>query len=517
MSGYFLLNWDKFINLSKDRQGKPMEDTIAAISTPFGEGGIGIIRISGGNSLSILNNIFVPASGKPLKNRMMTYGHIFDDNKNVIDEVMAVFMKAPGTYTVEDVAEVNCHGGTVPVRRILSLILSKGARLAEPGEFTKRAFLNGRLDLTQAEAVVDLVSAKAEKAFDVAIGQLEGSLSDRIKECRNNLTDILVYLAVNIDYPDEDIEEITYEKLESELLSVVTKINRLLESHDTGRILKEGLRVAIIGKPNVGKSSLMNALLRESRAIVTDIPGTTRDTIEEDISIRGIPIILIDTAGIRETDDKIEAIGIERSKNSFNKADLTIMVMDGSCDIESSDLEILEKLDPKKSIILLNKNDLKSRITADDIDRAMEGKIISGKETQISDDVSKKPCRSDDVAGNFCDSSVERESLRIGIHSVSLKKIDDILYIEDILLNKINAGNTTQKNSPIITNIRHKDLLERAERAISDAIASVQLPEPLEIVEIDVKEAYLALGELLGEEAADDILEKVFSRFCLGK
>ena len=268
-----------------------MEETIAAIATPFGEGGIGIIRMSGEESLKIVKDIFVPASGKPLTNRMLTYGHVYDDEKNVIDEVMAVFMKAPKTYTREDVVEINCHGGVVPVQKILSLILSKGARLAEPGEFTKRAFLNGRLDLTQAEAVIDLISAKAEKTFDVAMKQLEGAVSGKIRECREALTDVLVNLTVNIDYPDEDIEEITYKELAHDLETVLSEIKLLLAGFDTGRILKEGLRVAIIGKPNVGKSSLMNALLKESRAIVTDIPGTTRDTIEENLSIRGIPVI----------------------------------------------------------------------------------------------------------------------------------------------------------------------------------------------------------------------------------
>ena len=373
-----------------------MEETIAAIATPFGEGGIGIIRMSGEESLKIVKDIFVPASGKPLTNRMLTYGHVYDDEKNVIDEVMAVFMKAPKTYTREDVVEINCHGGVVPVQKILSLILSKGARLAEPGEFTKRAFLNGRLDLTQAEAVIDLISAKAEKTFDVAMKQLEGAVSGKIRECREALTDILVNLTVNIDYPDEDIEEITYKELAHDLETVLSEIKLLLAGFDTGRILKEGLRVAIIGKPNVGKSSLMNALLKESRAIVTDIPGTTRDTIEENLSIRGIPVVLTDTAGIRETEDYVEAMGIERSKESFNRADLIIMVMDGSGEIENTDLEIIEKLDPVKSVILLNKNDLATGIAVDDVKR-----ITPNGETEVI--------------------------------SVSMKKTDDILRIEEIL------------------------------------------------------------------------------------
>lgn len=457
-----------------------MEETIAAIATPFGEGGIGIIRMSGEESLKIVKDIFVPASGKPLTNRMLTYGHVYDDEKNVIDEVMAVFMKAPKTYTREDVVEINCHGGVVPVQKILSLILSKGARLAEPGEFTKRAFLNGRLDLTQAEAVIDLISAKAEKAFDVAMKQLEGAISGKIRECREALTDVLVNLTVNIDYPDEDIEEITYKELAHDLETVLSEIKLLLAGFDTGRILKEGLRVAIIGKPNVGKSSLMNALLKESRAIVTDIPGTTRDTIEENLSIRGIPVVLTDTAGIRETEDYVEAMGIERSKESFNRADLIIMVMDGSGEIENTDLEIIEKLDPVKSVILLNKNDLATGIAVDDVKR-----ITPNGETEVI--------------------------------SVSMKKTDDILRIEEILLERICLGKVTQQNSAVITNVRQKNLLDTAALSLSDAIEATYALEPLEVLEIDVKEAYLALGEILGEETAENILEEVFSRFCLGK
>lgn len=457
-----------------------MEETIAAIATPFGEGGIGIIRMSGEESLKIVKDIFVPASGKPLTNRMLTYGHVYDDEKNVIDEVMAVFIKAPKTYTREDVVEINCHGGVVPVQKILSLILSKGARLAEPGEFTKRAFLNGRLDLTQAEAVIDLISAKAEKTFDVAMKQLEGAVSGKIRECREALTDILVNLTVNIDYPDEDIEEITYKELAHDLETVLSEIKLLLAGFDTGRILKEGLRVAIIGKPNVGKSSLMNALLKESRAIVTDIPGTTRDTIEENLSIRGIPVVLTDTAGIRETEDYVEAMGIERSKESFNRADLIIMVMDGSGEIENTDLEIIEKLDPVKSVILLNKNDLATGIAVDDVKR-----ITPNGETEVI--------------------------------SVSMKKTDDILRIEEILLERICLGKVTQQNSAVITNVRQKNLLDTAALSLSDAIEATYALEPLEVLEIDVKEAYLALGEILGEETAENILEEVFSRFCLGK
>lgn len=455
-----------------------MEDTIAAISTPFGEGGIGIIRISGEKSLEIINGIFSPANKMPLKNRMMTYGHIRGEGGELIDEVLTVYMKKPKTYTAEEIVEINCHGGIVPLQRILSLVLAKGARPAEPGEFTKRAFLNGRLDLTQAEAVMDLISAKADKTFDTALNQLEGLLSDKIKECRKELMDVLVDLTVNIDYPDEDIEEVTYQNLITRLNSVHEKVHRLLESADTGRILKEGLKVTIIGKPNVGKSSLMNGLLRQSRAIVTDIPGTTRDTIEENINIKGVPILLTDTAGIRETEDTIEAIGIQRSKDSFNKSDLVIMVMDGNREIEDEDKEILKLLEPSKSIILLNKIDLESNITIEDIEA-------------IKDDVRILP--------------------------VTMKDFSYIEKIEEEILNMVYSGSISQKDSIIITNVRQKNLLEKTEKSLYDAIEISRLYEPLEIIEIDVNSAYISLGEILGEEAGDDILNEVFSRFCLGK
>jgi tRNA modification GTPase len=306
-----------------------MEDTIAAIATPLGEGGIGVIRISGESAGKVMGEVFVPAGSKMPADRRMTYGHIVDpETGKVIDEVLCVFMKAPATYTAEDVVEINCHGGMVPLRKTLELVLAHGARMAEKGEFTKRAFLNGRMDLSQAEAVIDVIRARTDTTFDVAMDQLEGVLSRQIKAIRKKLLDTLVQLTVNIDYPDEDIEEMTFEKLDESLKDINEDIGRLLASASTGRIINEGLRVAIIGKPNVGKSSLMNCLLRESRAIVTEIPGTTRDTIEEFLSIRGIPVILTDTAGIRETDDKIESIGIEKSKESFNQADLIIFMLD---------------------------------------------------------------------------------------------------------------------------------------------------------------------------------------------
>ncbi|MDD3350254.1 MAG: tRNA uridine-5-carboxymethylaminomethyl(34) synthesis GTPase MnmE, partial [Eubacteriales bacterium] len=307
-----------------------MEETIAAIATAFGEGGIGIVRISGEKSKEILETIFKPigtTKETSIVNRRLIYGHIVHPKEgSVIDEVLAVFMPGPASYTCEDVVEIQCHGSVIALGKIFSLVLAQGARIAEPGEFTKRAFLNGRIDLSQAEGVIDLIRAKTDKAFETALAQMEGGISALVRECRAALTDLLVQIAVNIDYPEEDIEEMTYEKLLLGTEEILERVQKLLSTAETGRMIREGLRVTIVGRPNVGKSSLMNALLRESRAIVTNIPGTTRDTIEEVLSLRGIPVYLTDTAGIHETEDLIEQIGIEKSKEAFQKADLILFM-----------------------------------------------------------------------------------------------------------------------------------------------------------------------------------------------
>ena len=456
-----------------------MEDTIAAIATAPGEGGIGIIRISGDESKSVLDKIFIPANPSSLQNRKMSYGNIVDPLSNkVIDEVVCVYMKGPKTYTVEDVVEINCHGGMVPLRKTLELVLANGARMAEPGEFTKRAFLNGRLDLSQAEAVIDVIKAKTDKTFDVALNQLEGIFSERIREIRNKLVDILVNLTVNIDYPDEDIEEIKYEKLSFDLNEVLSEIDNLLSSADTGRIMRDGLSVAIIGKPNVGKSSLMNSLLKETRAIVTEIPGTTRDTIEEHISIKGIPVRLTDTAGIRETDDIIEKIGIEKSKESFNQADLVIFILDSSRNLENEDMEIMELINPDKTVILLNKIDLNQILKKDDI-------------------LLKNP--------------------GFTIIETSMKNQMGISEIENKIVDLVYGGKVSQNNNLMVTNVRHKDILEKSRKSLDDAINMVKMQEALEFIEIDVNSAYESLGEIIGETVQDDIINEVFARFCLGK
>lgn len=453
-----------------------MEATIAAIATALGEGGIGIVRISGEESLPIANKIF---RGPALKERMLTYGHVYDNfTGETIDEVMAVYMKGPRSYTAEDVVEIQCHGSVVSLRKILALALKNGARLAEPGEFTKRAFLNGRLDLTQAEAVIDLIRAKSDKTFDVALSQLEGKFSQTVKDIRADFVDLLVQITVNIDYPDEDIEEMTYDKLFEGLGAVREKLQALLATSDTGRIIKEGLNVAIIGKPNVGKSSLMNALLRETRAIVTEIAGTTRDTIEEVISIRNIPIRLTDTAGIRQTDDIIEKIGIEKSKESFNKADLVIFMVDGSRALDEEDEEILQYMDGRQAIVVLNKQDLTQVVSREEIAARVPQAVII---------------------------------------EASMKEGMGIETIEDKIEELVYGGQVKQNDSIMVTNVRHKNLLELALQSVEDASAMTEMRQPLEFIEIDVNRSYELLGEIIGETASGEIINEVFARFCLGK
>ena len=457
-----------------------MEDTIAAGATAYGEGGIGIIRISGEEALPILQEIFeFHGDTDTFTSRRMTYGKIIDKEKNqIIDEVLAVYMKGPKTYTAEDVVEINCHGSMVSLRKTLALVLRKGARLAEPGEFTKRAFLNGRLDLSQAEAVIDMIRAKTDKSFDVAVSQLEGRLSLKVEEIRQKLLDLLVDITVNIDYPDEDIEEMTYEKLEESIVETQDMIEKLLETSSTGRMIREGIKIAIVGKPNVGKSSLMNGLLKETRAIVTDIPGTTRDTIEEVLSIRNIPVYLVDTAGIRETSDKVEKMGIEKSKEAFNQADFILFLLDGSRPLEEEDLQIMELLKERKSLVLINKRDLGEAISIEEI-------------------AAKLPASQ--------------------VIEASLLKGQGITEIEDAVEDLVYGGEIVQKESMMVNNVRHIELLQQAVKSLTDALHMSERREALDFIEVDVKNAYERLGEIIGETVSDDIINEVFARFCLGK
>lgn len=464
-------------------------DTIAAISTPIGEGGIGIVRISGDQSLDLLSKIFEPANHDIKKNdnnqllipsRLLTYGKIYDTKRNLIDEVLVSYMKAPTTYTGEETVEINCHGGIIPLRNILNTVVSLGARPAERGEFTKRAFLNGKLDLTQAEAVMDLISAKTDTSFNVAMTQLQGRLSEHIRLIRGCFVDLLVQITVNIDYPDEDIEELTYSNILESLHKIDSSLKELSESSERGRILREGLRVSIVGKPNVGKSSILNALLYEDRAIVTDVPGTTRDIIEETVDVRGIPIVITDTAGIRDTDDLVEKIGVEKSKLSIESSDLIFFVLDAARIIDEEDERIFSHISDKNHIILINKNDV-------------DDKIISSTE----------------VKEHFGEDATEIAAIRDG----SIKEIETLI---EGFVNSKSSGFAVSQNF-MITNARHKKLIDDSILAISDAITSTESFEPLEIIEIDVNHAYELLGEIIGETTTGDIIDKVFERFCLGK
>lgn len=454
-----------------------MNDTISAISTAYGEGGIGIVRMSGSRSYEILSDIFDNID--KVENRKLTYGHIRDPRDGrTVDEVLVAYMKAPHTYTGEDVVEINCHGSMMALRKILDITLKEGASLAEKGEFTKRAFLNGKIDLSQAEAVIDLIKASSSSGYDVALSQLDGSFGKNISEIRQKLVDILVDITVNIDYPDEDIEEILYENLRKNIFKIKEDIDYLISTSDTGRILKDGIKIAIIGKPNVGKSSLMNRLLMENRAIVTDIPGTTRDVIQENMMIRNIPVILIDTAGIRETDDKIEKIGIEKSKETFNDADLILFLLNSGDVITDEDYSIMNRVANKNVLVLLNKSDMDRKIETDRIKEILEDKT-------------------------FLDTSMETGQ---GVEE-----------LKDIIEKMVYKGNLKQDNSLIVTNVRHLNLLRDASAFLEDSLKSIDSNQPLEFIEIDVKNTYDDLGAILGEEVGDDILNEVFSRFCLGK
>lgn len=457
-----------------------MEDTIAAIATAPGEGGIGVVRISGEKSKEILEKIFLKKnSEKDLVPRMMHYGFVRNNfSGELIDEVMAVYFKAPYSYTAEDVVEIQCHGSMVSLRKILSLVLKNGARIAESGEFTKRAFLNGRLDLSQAEAVIDLIRAKSDKSFDVALNQLEGNFSKEIRKIRAELMNSLVNITVNIDYPDEDIEQLTFENLVSDLTSVRVKVEKMLQTSNTGRIMSEGLKISIIGKPNVGKSSLMNALLKETRAIVTSVPGTTRDTIEEMLTIRGIPVKLTDTAGIRHTEDIIEKIGIEKSKEAFNNADLIIFMADRSRVLDEEDFSILSHIGEKKAIVILNKTDLPKAFDETEIEKLLP-----------------KPY----------------------IIEASVANGEGIEELENVVENLVYGGEVKQSDSMMVTNVRHKNLLEEADSSLADAIEMAKACQPLELLEIDASRAYECLGAIIGEAVEEDIINEVFARFCLGK
>ena len=457
-----------------------IDDTIAAIATAPGEGGIGIIRISGEKSLQVAQSIFKSKSGKMIKDynaRTLIYGTVVG-NEKVIDEVLVAYMKGPNSYTAEDVIEINCHGGFISVKKILELILSKGVRLAEAGEFTKRAFLNGRIDLSQAEAIIDVIKSKTDMAHEVAQSQLEGSLAKKIKDLRMNVTEVLAHLEVSIDFAEEDVEEITYQTLEEKALELRNEIKKLYDTAESGKILRDGLKTVIVGKPNVGKSSLLNSILGENRAIVTDIAGTTRDVIEEFVNIKGIPLKIVDTAGIRETEDVVEKIGVEKSRESFSTADLVIMVLDVSRKLSEEDMEILESLKNKKTIVLLNKMDLEPQIELEKIEEFVN-----------SEDIIK----------------------------ISALKHQGIEELQDKIEAMVYHGSVKNSSNLMITNSRHKDALFKAYESINDAISAIEQRMPYDFIEVDFKNIWDYLGYINGDTVREDLLDTIFANFCIGK
>lgn len=459
-----------------------LDDVIAAISTPIGSGGIGIVRLSGTGVVDIADQIFAAADGKKLKGRKshtIVYGHIIDSKSSaVIDEVLVMLMFAPKTYTNEDTVEINCHGGMLVTNKVLELALSSGARIAEPGEFTKRAFLNGRIDLSQAEAVMDLIESKTELSRQTAMNQIEGSIKERVYLLRDELLDLIAAIEAAIDYPEHDIEEETYAEMDHKIHSLMERIHRLIESADAGKIIREGLEAVIIGKPNVGKSSLLNLMLREDRAIVTDIPGTTRDTVEEYINIGGIPVKIVDTAGIRSTGDTVEQIGVDKSKKYAENADIVFMMVDASLPLTSEDIEILELIKDKKSLILVNKTDIDNRIDFD------------------------KLCMYTD---------------KKNIIPISVKEKTGIDQLTERFKNVFFAGQIGTRDSVMISNTRHKGLLCKAVESLERAIATIRTKMPEDFISMDLQDALSALGEITGDSVDDEIIDRIFTRFCLGK
>ena len=457
-----------------------MSNTIAAISTAIGEAGIGIVRLSGKDAINIASKIFVGINTKTLNiadNRKLIYGHIID-KEEIIDEVLIAYMKEPYTYTRENMVEIYCHGGIIPVRKILELLLKSGAKLAEPGEFTKRAFLNGRLDLSQAEAVMDIIKSKTDKSYEVSLNQLEGSLSNKVRDIGDILLAMIAHVEVSIDFPDHEVDEITYEEMKRDGSLIKKEIENLLSTSDRGKILRDGLNTIILGKPNVGKSSLLNAVLRENRAIVTNIPGTTRDIIEEFINIDGIPLKIVDTAGIRHTEDLVEKIGVDRAKDTVEKADLIIAVFDASIELSDEDYSIIELIKDKKTIALLNKTDLDSLYDEDDLKKLLNG------------------------------SQVIPSSITTGIGVDILESsIKDMFY----------SGEIEIDSDIIINNMRHKNQLELALGNINSALNDIEALVPLDCIEVDLRNCWENLGEITGDSVSEDIIDKIFAEFCLGK
>ncbi|QWU43033.1 MULTISPECIES: tRNA uridine-5-carboxymethylaminomethyl(34) synthesis GTPase MnmE [Bacillus] len=455
-------------------------DTIAAISTALGEGAIAIVRVSGDDAIEKVDRIFKGKDLTQVSSHTIHYGHIVDlDTNQVIEEVMVSIMRAPRTFTRENIVEINCHGGLVSVNKVLQLILAQGVRLAEPGEFTKRAFLNGRIDLSQAEAVMDLIRAKTDRAMNVAINQMEGRLSKLIGHLRQEILETLAHIEVNIDYPEyDDVEEMTHNILIEKATHVRAEIKKILETSKQGKILREGIATAIIGRPNVGKSSLLNSLVQEKKAIVTDIAGTTRDVIEEYVNVRGVPLKLIDTAGIRETEDVVERIGVERSKEMMNQADLVLVVVNYSESLTNEDEELFHAVQGKDFIVIVNKTDLPQEI---DMERVTE--------------------------------------LAVGNRVITTSLIEErgIDELEKAIADLFFEGAIDSADMTYVSNARHIGLLTQAGKTIGDAIEAIENGVPIDMVQIDLTRTWEILGEITGDTVHESLIDQLFSQFCLGK
>lgn len=455
-------------------------DTIAAIATPPGEGAISIVRLSGDDAVTIANQVFKGKDLTKVSSHTINYGHFIDPKtREIIDEVMVSVLRAPKTFTREDTIEINCHGGIVPTNKILQVLLTNGARLAEPGEFTKRAFLHGRIDLAQAESVMDLIRAKTDRSMKAALNQLDGNLSQLIKNLRQEILDVLAQVEVNIDYPEyDDVEEMTSKLLREKAIDVRAKIEHLLVTARQGKILREGLATALVGRPNVGKSSLLNHLLHEDKAIVTDIAGTTRDVIEEYVNVRGVPLKLVDTAGIRETDDMVEKIGVERSRQAIDRSDLVMLLLNASEPLTTEDIELLQLTQAKKRIIVLNKMDLEPKLDLNELYQYVD---------------------------------------KAEVLKTSVLKNEGISELEEHIAALFYGGIENSQTTVLVTNARHIALLEQAKAALEAVLTGLDQELPVDLVQIDMTRAWELLGEITGDSYQDELLDQLFSQFCLGK
>lgn len=459
-----------------------MDDTISAIATAPGEGGIGIVRLSGPAALVIAGKLFRGIKDRriqAIKSYQAAYGNIVDpDTGQAVDEALVLVMRNPHSYTKEDVVEIQCHGGMVPLRRILELTVQAGARIAEPGEFTKRAFLNGRLDLSQAEAVIDVIRAKTDASLKMAVGQLNGAVSQKVQGLRQELLAMIAHLEAAIDFPEEDIDAVAVDRVQASVNQVLVTVNAMLATASTGQILREGLATVIIGKPNVGKSSLLNALSGQNRAIVTDIPGTTRDIIEEYVNIRGIPLRVLDTAGIRDTADAVEQIGVERAKASLEQADLILLVLDASTPLTTEDRQVITFLTGRKGIVLVNKSDLPAVWDIAEIQTGIGGTRII---------------------------------------SLSIQQGSGLDRLEQAIVDMVYSGSLILGEGGIVNNVRHIMILRQAKSHLEAALATICQGMPLDCISIDIRAAWEKLGEITGDTLGEDIIDKIFSEFCIGK